>query len=589
MSSDRPTLPTEQTIVVDDWPMSLETTRTELQKARRRLERYQAVLRLANTEIEQRNRHIIALTTFTHQASRSLRVNTLLKLILVQALDTIAAPVGAVILFEPESKALSLVVHRGLSPHLIKILTGQEINRGATALMPHLVSGEGALLEYENSDDSNERLLLTSGRLSSLVSLPLHVDARLVGTLVVGLQDKKLFRSSQLWFLVSLTQQAAVILDNLRLRDELWHTAETFLGEQITEIGGAESDLAEISLDISPSLGLVNSPPPPPQPAEDDLELLLAAMMEAEDEVQQHNTDLQTLNGLSEMLNQTLDLKEILQRTVDQTRHILQTDAAWIYLIDEKKGLELRAHTGLSEVYVRGMQCLSPGDGPEGQAVLENKAVFIEALSTDSRPCKIWVDKEGLEALAAVPLTTPKLAGGATSPVIGVLVAGKRPGVGTGQSFAPTWTPREGRLLTSIANQVGLAINNACLYAQVQDKEISVRTGNEVLRTINDMLLEKNAFLEGLLADELAPDLEQAVALFRRFLKTVDPTLAKVHRPELAALQQIISRLNRQVRETHTLNVALDTELRSSLPQDETIAEYTGSSTPLRLDRVHKS
>jgi GAF domain-containing protein len=289
------------------------------------------------------------------------------------------------------------------------------------------------------------------------------------------------------------------------------------------------------------------------------------------------------------MMNQTLDQKEILQRTVDQTRHILQSDAAWIYLINEKNKLELRAQSGLSDVYVRGMQCLSPGDGPEGQAVQENKAVFIEALSAGARAYKIWVDKEGLEALAAVPLTAPGSArerGDPSSPVIGVLAVGKRSATGTAPARA--WTPRESRLLTSIANQVALAINNARLYTQIQEKEISVRTGNEVLRTINDMLLEKNVFLEGVMTDELAPDLTRASALLHQFLKTVDPNLAKAHRSELAGLRQIISRLNRQVQETNALNTALDSELRNTLHDDPTQAEYTGSSTPPRLDRVRQ-
>jgi GAF domain-containing protein len=414
----------------------------------------------------------------------------------------------------------------------------------------------------------------------------------LIGTLVVGLQGKKLFKSSELWFLVSLTQQTAVILESLRLRDELWHTAETFLGEEITEICLAEEALEEFDLDIPLSFDLPQSSLPSPQPAEDDLELLLAAMMDAEDELQRQNTDLQTLNALSEMMNQTLDPKEILQQSVEQTRHILQADAAWIYLVNEKEELGLRAQTGLSDVYVRGMQCLSPGDGPEGRAAQENKAVFVDNLAADTRNYKIWVDKEGLEALAAVPLTTPNPVeerGNPATPVIGVLAVGKQTGAEVGQLSDHAWTPRESRLLTSIANQVALAINNARLYAQVQEKEISVRTGNEVLRTINDMLLEKNAFLEGVIEDELLPDLKQASTLFHQFLKTADPVLAKTHRPELAALQQIISRLNRQVREINSVNTALDTELKNSIHQDRTPAEYTGSSTPPRLDKARKS
>ena len=49
-------------VVVENWPVSLEATREQLEKAQIWLERYRAALRLANVEIERRNRGIICLT-----------------------------------------------------------------------------------------------------------------------------------------------------------------------------------------------------------------------------------------------------------------------------------------------------------------------------------------------------------------------------------------------------------------------------------------------------------------------------------------------------------------------------------------------
>jgi hypothetical protein len=143
-------------VIIDDWPMNLEATRTELGKAIKRLERYQAVLRLASVEIEQRNRFIVALTTYASQAGRAAKQNDVIKLALVQAVETIGAPIGAILLVHPKTKELTLGVHKGLTPELIDILIGKEINKGATALMPHLAAGDGALLEYETTDDPKE-------------------------------------------------------------------------------------------------------------------------------------------------------------------------------------------------------------------------------------------------------------------------------------------------------------------------------------------------------------------------------------------------------------------------------------------------
>jgi hypothetical protein len=175
----------EAVYVVDDWPMNVEATRTELKKAQKRLERYQAALRLADVEIKRRNRSIVALTTFAYQASHTASPTDLLKLALIQALETSHASVGAILLVDADTKELTLGVHKGLTPDLTHILTGHQLGHGATALMPHLVAGASALLEYDTSDDEAERELLEVGQLTSLVSLSLQIGPRLIGAMLI--------------------------------------------------------------------------------------------------------------------------------------------------------------------------------------------------------------------------------------------------------------------------------------------------------------------------------------------------------------------------------------------------------------------
>jgi GAF domain-containing protein len=603
--SDRFSETQEGLAVINDWPISLEATRLELQNAKKRLARYQAVLRLANIEIEQRNRTLFALMTFAHQASRAAKLHAVLKLALVQALDTIGAAVGAVILIDPDTNELTLGVHKGLSPRLVNILTGLELENGASALMPHLVAGDGALLEYATADDPHERLLLTSSHLTSLVSLPLQVGAKLIGTLIIGLQGKNVFKPSELCFLMALSQETALFLDSLNLRDELWQTAETLLDDGVPVAKFQEISADEFSAEVSSPIDLPTNSMPLLQPAEDDLEHLLAAMMEAEDEVQQHNLDLQTLNTISEMMNRTLDLKEILQCAVEQTQITLKTDAAWLYLINEKQQLGLRAHAGLSEVYVRGMQCMQLGDGLEGRVAAENKAGFVENISTDPNGHKIWVDKEGLRSLAAVPLTCPgseQQTGKPVSEVVGVLAVGLRArpnstDIGSPLAEEHVWSPRETRLLTSISNQVAFAINNARLYTRLQDSEISVRTGNEVLRTINDMLLEKNSFLDGFIQDDLLASLATASQILQHLqdedftsLPTNGSTdLTNVWQEKVATLQEIVSRLNKLATETGDISAALDSEFDKVIDNQQQNDDFVSSAKPIRLTKKNEN
>ncbi len=572
----------ETTAPNNDWTVNLEATREQLKKAEKRLQRYRAALRLANVEIERRNRGIITLMTFAYQANRTANPSTLLKLALVQALEAIDAPTGATVLIDKDTKMLTLGIHKGLTPELMDILTGKDLEHGATALMPHLVAGSGALLESKTSTDDLELQLLTASRLTSLVSLPLQLGPKLMGAFLIGLRGKKTFTPAELCFLMALSQETAIALESLNLRDGLWHTAEAFLGQEISSL-----DLGDVTEDIDPSATIPTPFDLPTtsadvlEPAEDDLELLLAAMMEAEDEVQQQNTDLQTLITIAKLMNRTLNLKEILQCAVDQTKTILNKDATWVYLINENRQLSLGAHTGLSKHYAQAMGRLALSDGLEGKAVLKNHPYFVDDINSAGIPHKIWVDKEGIHGLAVVPITRPDIkqqAGENKSYVIGVLAAA------TIHESSHTWTPRETRLLTSVANQIALAIDNAQLYEKLQEKEAGLRAGNEVLQNINDMLLEKNSFLEGLIQDDLIPALTDASPIFERLLDGTN--LSEAQKEDLLTLQQTFNKLNHLTKEAGMVSRTLDEEVDQVFQDDEAIGRGFASPTkPIRLEK----
>ncbi len=565
-------------VVVEDWPMGLDATRQQLKKAQKRLDRYRAALRLANTEIERRNRGIIALTTFAYQACRVSSVIALVKLALVQALETTMSPVGAIVLINPETKNLTLKIHQGLDSELARIVTGQQLKKGAEALMPHLVVGSGALLEYHTSQDKMERQLLETSGLTSLVSLPLQLGSTLMGALLVGLADKRTFKPAELCFLMAISQEVAIAMESLRLRDGLWDTAATFLGNEPSSIDLAEVDKSNIKVHIPTPFDIPTPNSTTPESAEDDLEQLLAAMMEAEDEVQQQNADLQTLNEISEMINRSLDLKAILQCAVDQTQATLKTDATWLYLTNETDSLDIHAHIGLSDNYIRGMQRLEFGDQIEGKAAAENKAYFITSLVKDAPRHKIWVDKEGLQSIAAVPITRPshKQNQGTASEVIGILATARK----NVESYI--WSPREMRLLNSMTNQIALAIENAQLYAQVQENEVGLRTGNEVLRAINDMLLEKNTYLTGVIDDDLTPLLCDITPILQRLTSLKRDNMTETQKQDLSALQSIMSRLNSLTQETTAVDHVLDKAVTQTFTQTD---EHSGSIKPLRLEK----
>jgi len=546
----------EAVFAVDNWPMRLDALRSQLNKAQKLLAQYRTALRLARTEIERRNQSVLTLTAFAFQSGSVSKTATLLRLALARVLEASEAPVGAIILIDPDTKELTLGVHKGLTTELTRVLTGQEIGAGAAVLMPHLAAGSGALLEYASTHDKAERALLAAGMLTSLVSMPLQAGQQLMGALLIGLQCERRFKPVELRFIMAVAQQTAVAMESLRVRRELWHTAETLLDGRLVEADLREVDQAGLDLDLCPLPDLPVTAPNIPQAAGEDIEQLLAAMMETESEVRQQNADLRTLNNMAELMNRTLDLRQILACTVDQTRSILRMDAAWIYLVEEDDWLVMRAQVGLSSDYVRGMRSLKLGDGLEGRVAAENEARFVESLTKDSSAHKIWVEREGLNKLAAVPITRPEPEARGEqmdSQMLGVLLAASR------AEEAHTWTTREKRLMISIANHVALAIDNARLYARVQEGEAGMRAGNQVLCEINDMLLHRTAFLERCMQDEVVLAISTSARLVHLLqTKNLAPLTDTQIRNCATALQKAIDQLGTVTRDIADRRIALD-------------------------------
>ena len=212
-------------------------------------------------------------------------------------------------------------------------------------------------------------------------------------------------------------------------------------------------------------------------------------MMEAEEEVQRHNADLVTLNTIAALFNQTLNQEQVLSQIVEQVRATLQTDAAWVYLAEDpqEERLILQAHVGLSNRYVWGMRQIPFGKHVEGIVAQQNRPHFVDNVQDGD--CPLLLEQENIQALAVIPLASPTdvdEADGYT--ILGVMaIALHRP---------HAWKQREVRLLTAIANQVTLAINNAQRFSQVNVELDMLSNSNQILQAINNQLIEDNARLE---------------------------------------------------------------------------------------------
>ncbi|MFQ6024346.1 MAG: GAF domain-containing protein, partial [Acidiferrobacterales bacterium] len=169
--------------------------------------------------------------------------------------------------------------------------------------------------------------------------------------------------------------------------------------------------------------------------------------------------DLKVLANVSQAVSSKLDLQAVLTTIVKHAVELTKTDAGTIYEFDEAEHVfEPRANYGIGEELVEALRGLriGIGDGTVGQAAAQRVAVQIPDL--ENEPTHLLHDlhkQAGFRALLAVPLLREER-------IIGGLVVRRK---------AAGEFPREILdLLQTFATQSALAIQNARLFREIEDK-----------------------------------------------------------------------------------------------------------------------
>src|SRR5215831_3671851 len=188
-------------------------------------------------------------------------------------------------------------------------------------------------------------------------------------------------------------------------------------------------------------------------------------------ETQQRERDATLLVEVTRRLSSTLDLSQVLD--------IDALDAAGLYRWDTARdGLVLVRGRNLSEAMMRGM-VLRPGEGVSGRAYAERRPVVTADWKADGllryRPETVAALEEGksLRSFVAVPIVI-------RDEVFGVLLGGARE--------PRRFTERDVRVLSSMAAQAAVAIENARLYTETQDNLAAAALLNEAARRLHRTL-----------------------------------------------------------------------------------------------------
>ncbi len=171
----------------------------------------------------------------------------------------------------------------------------------------------------------------------------------------------------------------------------------------------------------------------------------------SKEEMMKLNQELSILNTISQTVNQSVDLDEILNKSLDKMMEMTDVRSAGVYLLDEKSNdLIYVAHRGFSKNFLKVMKRVKSGEGITGKAALSGESVFIEDYPNTPGALPLAIE-EGLKSLAVIPLKS-------RDKIYGTLNIARRE--------VSKITPFEKNLFNSIGQIISGAMERTALYTE---------------------------------------------------------------------------------------------------------------------------
>ncbi|MCM8779958.1 MAG: GAF and ANTAR domain-containing protein [Candidatus Omnitrophica bacterium] len=200
-----------------------------------------------------------------------------------------------------------------------------------------------------------------------------------------------------------------------------------------------------------------------------------------------YEEQISALTKISKAIASDLYLEDILRLIVTVTAEAMGSNICSLMLIDEKKNeLVIRASQSISEEYNKKPP-LKIGEGVAGRVAKENKPLAVKDVTKEKEyKHKDIAKKEGLCSLLCVPLSVK-------GRVIGV--------INCYTSQPHDFTPTEINILSAVANQAAVAIENTELMvkSKVIQEELETRKRIERAKGIlmsEESLTEEEAYLK---------------------------------------------------------------------------------------------
>ncbi len=171
-----------------------------------------------------------------------------------------------------------------------------------------------------------------------------------------------------------------------------------------------------------------------------------------------HSRELSALNAVSFAVSQYLDLNRVLAEALEQVLAITRAEVGEIFLLNEASGdMSLALYRGPFPEAFQTLKRFKRGEGFPGQVALSGAPLVSTNLASDMRYLRRQVIEAGFTTYACLPLL-------AKGKVVGTL--------GLAAREVTTFDTANLSLLMGIGHQVGVAVENARLYEQVQQLRV---------------------------------------------------------------------------------------------------------------------
>jgi nitrate/nitrite-specific signal transduction histidine kinase len=193
-------------------------------------------------------------------------------------------------------------------------------------------------------------------------------------------------------------------------------------------------------------------------------------------ETRSREQESMTLYQLGMQLSSSLDLDQVLEVVAESARQVLAADIGVVGLLDEEcQGIVVQAAAGVRTQTLRGLRV------PISGTLASGRPLILEEYQPD-RPmahAKDVIEAEGVVSFVAVPLQRGEQLLG----MVGVMMRERR-----------HFTEHDVQLLTRLAHQVVVAVENARLYQQVRRLAV-LEERDRLAREMHDYLAQALGYL----------------------------------------------------------------------------------------------